>query len=190
MAKPKKQGPPTLTQWRRQIENDYDSKPWQLPIFSYGINTNLVGVQYRCAEWDGTYELALLDHYRMRFSKQYMKNGSTFCNISPHVGDVVEGVLLYLDKKSFKQLDVFEGYPEHYQRELFSVFSVDQDRTIDAWAYISTHTGGGAPSQQYFDGVLAGLESVGCSKGYIEEIREDGKRRMTAKQLRAMNMWI
>ena len=175
---------------RRRAENDYRQEPWRLPIFSYGINTNLVGVQYRCAAWDGTYELALLDHYQMLFNKQYMKNGSTFCNINPCMGDVVEGVLLYLDKKSFKQLDVFEGYPEHYQRELFSVYSVDRDQTIDAWAYISNHTGGGAPSQEYYDGVLAGLESVGCSKGYIEQVRVEGKQRMVNKQLRALNMWI
>ena len=38
-------GPKTLTQFRRMKENDYASKPWRYPVFSYGINLNIAEVE-------------------------------------------------------------------------------------------------------------------------------------------------
>lgn len=186
---PKKQGPPTLTQWRRRIENDYDSKPWQLPIFSYGINANIENVKWRLPKWSGKWEPAVLEHFQMRFSKQYTKGGSTFCNIRPKLDHEVVGVLLYCDKASFRKLDIYEGYPEHYQRVLVNVVGPDMQR-IEAWAYTSNHIGSGAPSKEYYNGVLEGLAAIGAPAHYIEYVREEGLSRMRRVQSRQLQpLW-
>ena len=186
---PKKQGPPTLTQWRRRIENDYDSKPWQLPIFSYGINANIQNVKWRLPKWSGKWEPAVLANFQMSFSKQYTKGGSTFCNIRPKLDHEVVGVLLYCDKASFRKLDIFEGYPEHYQRVLVQVY-VDGFELVEAWAYTSRHVGSGAPSKEYYNGVLQGLAEIGAPVEYIKYVKAEGLERIKRQQCRNASISI
>lgn len=159
------------------MKHDYENKPWRFPVFSFGINANITNLQARCPNWDGTWILASLRGYRMEFSKQYpgfMKQ--TYCNIHMDDSERVWGALVWLDEKSFKSIDNYEGFPEHYQRRRVAVHAEDGN-IVPSWAYISEHYGDGAPSIQYYLGVLTGLMEIGAPEGYIEKIiRECGKR--------------
>jgi len=176
----KKQGPQTLAQFRRQRENDYDYHPWTQPIFSYGVNTNIEQVKERCPDWDGRWAPCMVRNWRMTFNKQYPSSPHTYCNIEPAKGDYVLGCLLWLDPKSFKALDRFEGYPVHYRRQKVVTLSMSK-----AWAYVSDHKGDGAPTAEYFEAVIAGLKQCGAHDEYIKKVIADAEQRFERQEAQA-----
>jgi hypothetical protein len=61
---------------------------------------------------------------------------------------------------------------------------------IEAWAYTSNHIGSGAPSKEYYNGVLEGLAAIGAPAHYIEYVREEGLSRMRRVQSRQLQpLW-
>ena len=178
--RPKRQGPLTLTQHKRKMENDYSTKPWRFPVFSYGINANIQNVEDRCPTWPGQWAAAWLDNHQMSFNKQYPGSGVTYCNIEMKPGVRTYGALLWLDKGSFQQLDVFEGYPVHYQRKKVVVHAKGHGLT-PAWAYCSTHTGHGAPSHHYATSVLSGLIGCDAPDAYLDGLMADLGERFRGK---------
>ena len=176
----KKQGPPTLAQFRRRRENDYADRPWKLPIFSYGVNTNIDQVKLRCPDWNGRWTPAMLPDYRMSFSKQYPRTQQTYCNIEASPGDYVHGCLLWLDPTSFRALDRFEGYPVHYQRVKLHAPSGQP-----CWAYISDHKGKGAPSVEYYESVIDGLKMCGAHDDYLRRVILDAAERFERQEAQA-----
>ena len=179
----KRHGPLTLTQFKRKMENDYDSKPWRFPVFSYGINANIANVENRCPEWPGQWAEAWLDNHHMSFDKQYPGSACTYCNIRLKPGRRTYGALLWLDKASFKQLDVFEGYPVHYERKKIVVHA-DGHGLTPAWAYWSDHVGPGAPSHHYATAVLQGLMECHAPERYLDGLMADLGERFQMKKAR------
>jgi gamma-glutamylcyclotransferase (GGCT)/AIG2-like uncharacterized protein YtfP len=166
-----------VTTPRVRPQHDYAGKPWQLPVFSYGINTALKQVAYRCPEWDGQWAPAFLDGYRMRFEKAYPGSGHTYCNVRPEPGQRVFGALLWLDGDSFRSLDQFEGFPVHYQRKRVTVH-VEGLGFEAAWVYHSDHLDAELPpTVDYYTGVLKGLIDIGAPGHYVEEVIRDTAHR-------------
>ena len=181
-------GPKTLTQFRRMKENDYASKPWRYPVFSYGINLNIAEVSQRLPGpgFKG-FDLAYLDGWEMTWDKTYRQGSSTFCNVHKKAGVETFGVILYVGEKELKSLDRFEGYPEHYQRELVTVRQLTDYGSNErkAWVYTSCHRDPkGAPSQFYYDGVIAGLIDLDAPEWYLEKVMADAQRRFDINNIK------
>ena len=175
----RKHGPKTLTQYRRMKENDYKQKPWLKPVFSYGINLNIDEVSLRLPGFKG-FDIATLSGWQMTWDKTYGRGDSTFCNVHQKRGAEVFGVILYVGEKELKALDRFEGYPEHYQREMVVVKQRTDYGSIErkAWVYTSKHRDpDGAPSWRYCTGVMEGLHALDAPASYIESVRADAARR-------------
>lgn len=148
----------------------FHDAPWELPQFAYGVNTNIDHLRSRCPEWAPRFEPATLSGYRMRFDKAYPGAGTSFCNIHLDPDSTVFGVLLWLDRDSFRRVDRFEGFPIHYHRELVVANDVNGTEVL-AWAYVSGHTDRAlAPSRHYLEAVLAGLRERQAPEAYLSEV--------------------
>lgn len=148
-------------------------EPWTLPMFAYGVNTNIQHLKLRCPEWDGQWCSARLDGHRMRFEKAYPGAMTSFCNIQEEPDAVVFGVLLWLDEHSFKMIDSYEGFPKHYDRKLVVVETrrLGQQK---AWVYFSEHVDASLPpSRTYYRNVMAGLKGSGAPKFYLDSVARD-----------------
>jgi gamma-glutamylcyclotransferase (GGCT)/AIG2-like uncharacterized protein YtfP len=166
-----------ITSPKIRSQHDYADKPWQLPVFSYGINTALNQVGYRCPEWDGQWAPAFLDGHQMRFEKAFPGSGHTYCNVRPEPGQRVYGALLWLDSESFRSIDLYEGFPLHYQRKRVTVH-VDGLGFEPAWVYHSDHVNSKLPpAVDYYTGVLKGLIDVGAPSQYVEGVIRDTAHR-------------
>ena len=166
-----------ITSPRIRPQHDYASEPWRLPVFSYGVNTALKHVGHRCPEWDGQWAPAFLDGHRMRFEKAYPGSGHTYCNVRPEPGQRVFGALLWLDQESFRSIDLYEGFPTHYQRKHVTVH-VDGLGFESAWVYHSEHIDGDLPpAVSYYTEVLRGLIDIGAPSQYVEDVIRDTAHR-------------
>lgn len=166
-----------ITSPRIRPQHDYSGEPWRLPVFSYGINTALNQVSYRCPEWDGQWAPAFLDGYRMRFEKAFPGSGHTYCNVRHEPGQRVFGALLWLDESSFRSIDIYEGFPVHYQRKRVTVHAEGMGFEA-AWVYHSDHVNSELPpAVDYYAGVLKGLIDIGAPEQYVEEVIRDTAHR-------------
>ena len=114
--------------------------------FAYGMNTNRVGMRTRCPEAISLGH-ARLPGYRLRFAGP--------ADVVKDKNYVVHGVLWQLTDNCLKSLDLFEGYPNFYNRKTVEV--IWQDETFTALTYYMTpgHKNN-APSDYYFDEVYLG----------------------------------
>lgn len=150
-------------------------RPWNQPMFAYGVNTNIAHLKMRCPDWEGQWCSAWLPDYRMRFEKAYPGATTSFCNVQESEGSIVYGVLLWLDADSFKQIDSYEGYPKHYDRKLVTVQSKRAGEQ-KAWVYFSDHVNPSLPpSAAYFRNVMQGLAGAGAPQRYLDLIAQDAR---------------
>lgn len=149
------------------------NKPWTVPMFAYGVNTNIRHLKMRCPEWEGQWCAAWLNGHRMRFEKAYPGAMTSFCNIQEQEDSRVYGVLLWLDQHSFKMIDSYEGFPKHYDRKLV-VVETRRVGVQKAWVYFSDHVNASLPpSRTYFRNVMEGLAGSGAPRIYLDEIARD-----------------
>lgn len=138
--------------------------------FAYGSNMNPErmkerGVNYR---W---YKKAVLKDYRLVFNKERL-NGSAAANIEPFPGAVVEGVLYELEnpRRGIDNLDVYEGYPDHYDRMVVKVETEDGE-VYDAIVYIAQPWRVFKPLREYFNHLLEACKLGILSEGYCKRLK-------------------
>lgn len=93
--------------------------------FGYGMNTSVFEMRSRCP---GSIDLgkAILKDWKLVFNNH--------ANVIQEPSQMVEGVLWDINDNHLKSLDMLEGYPVYYTRE---IVKVTKDSTeIDAWMYI------------------------------------------------------
>lgn len=80
--------------------------------FAYGMNTNLASMKTRCttAQVLGP---AQLENYRLEFSYH--------CNVVADSSATTPGLLWEITDSDLQSLDLCEGYPEYYTRDLMPV---------------------------------------------------------------------
>lgn len=155
-------------------------KPWTLPMFAYGVNTNIRHLKKRCPSWGSTWCSAQLDDHRMRFEKAYPGAVNSYCNIREEPGSRVHGVLLWLDEDSFRRIDSYEGFPVHYGRKLVTVLSRKAGEQ-QAWAYFSDHVDPSLPpTPTYFRNVMEGLAASGAPRRYLDRLAEEVRAKTLA----------
>ncbi len=141
--------------------------------FAYGSNMNPA----RMASRGLRYRQALagrLHGYRLRFNKvAHGKVGVAYANIAHHHGEMVEGVLYQLEHaQDIALMDVYEGCPVRYSREIFTVAAAEQ-RIVPAWVYVANPAwidDNVLPEQRYLGHLLAG--KAWHSDDYHQQLRQ------------------
>lgn len=113
---------------------------------------------------------ARLENYELVFNKK-ARGGSATANIRPAPGKYVEGVLYRILESAFRNLDRFEGAPQHYRRIEVN-FNEANGGKIAAQAYIATKVEKGLrPAAHYLQTILDGAAERGLPPEYIEQIK-------------------
>lgn len=121
--------------------------------FAYGSNMDLDQMAYRCPKAEMV-ETVRLEGYRLTFAAA----GSGLATIFPEEGSHVDGVLWSLTGDCEKSLDLYEGYPDFYDKQEITVKNKG-GREIKAIVYIMTKDymqNFNPPGRSYLTGILKG----------------------------------
>lgn len=137
--------------------------------FAYGSNLNRAQMKSRAGQILDE-RLARLENYELLFNKK-ARGGSATENIRPAQGKTVHGVLYKVPDSALRNLDRYEGVPEHYRR--IEVRAVDAaGNTVAAQAYIATKVENGLrPAAHYLQTILDGASQHNLPAEYIESIK-------------------
>lgn len=83
-----------------------------------------------------------------------------YANVVPSEGDYVEGVLYVIPREGLKRLDICEGVPTHYQREVLPIVCPN-GITVDAIVYVANvdkEEDNLLPSDKYLSHLLKGRD--------------------------------
>jgi cation transport regulator ChaC len=139
--------------------------------FAYGSNLN--SAQFRSRAGQVLEELTgELKNYELRFNKK-VRGGTASANIQQSPGKSVHGVLYRIPESSYRNLDRFEGVPEHYRRIEVRVTAAD-GREIPAQVFIATKVEKGLrPAPHYLQTIVDGAVEHGLPADYIASIRAE-----------------
>lgn len=127
--------------------------------FSYGMNTNIQGMQKRCPD-AVSHGHAILENFKFRFAYH--------ADIVPEVGEQVHGVLWQVTEKCMQNLDILEGYPYYYDKIIVPI----QYKNATLYAYVYHMQPGhldSNPSKGYLDMVLEGYSQHNVNSSQIYE---------------------
>lgn len=118
---------------------------------AYGSNLNLGQMAKRCPTAE-VIKATFLQNYRLMFRGK----GTAVATIEKHRGSKVPVLIWRLQPSDEHNLDIYEGYPHLYRKEMVKV-TVDGKR-IQAMVYIMNEAlhPYGTPSRSYFDTICQG----------------------------------
>ena len=140
---------------------------YKLRLFSYGANMDISTLHERHIKYIN-YRVGILKDYQFKFNKPTINKLNSFANINPRIGSQVEGIISTITIETLKLLDIYEGYPKHYQREKVSVIDYKTKKTLSAIVYIAnskTVIDGLFPTEQYYDKIIRG-------RNFIRELKQ------------------
>jgi len=137
--------------------------------FAYGSNMSRAQMKSRAGQIFEE-QPGKLENHEMLFNKKARGRSAT-ANIRPAQGKTVHGVLYKIPESALRNLDRFEGVPEHYRR--IEVTATDGNgRKAAAYAYIATKVEKGLrPAAHYLQTILGGAAEHGLPADYIAEIK-------------------
>jgi gamma-glutamylcyclotransferase len=113
---------------------------------------------------------ACLVNYELRFNKR-VRGGTAGANVQPAPGKSVHGVLYKIEEGAFRNLDRYEGVPEHYRRIEVTV-NPDGGQPVPAQVYIASKVEKGLrPAAHYLQAILDGAAEHNLPASYIGEIK-------------------
>ena len=137
--------------------------------FAYGSNMNRAQMRSRAGQIFEE-QLGRLENYEMLFNKK-ARGGSGTANIRPAPGKTVYGVLYKIPQSAFRNLDRYEGVPEHYRRIEVNVTN-GAGKKIAAQAFIATKVEKSLrPASHYLQVILEGAGEHGLPAEYIAQIK-------------------
>lgn len=137
--------------------------------FAYGSNMNRAQMRSRAGQILEE-QPGRLENYELVFNKK-SRGGAATANIRPASGKTVHGVLYRIPETAYRNLDRYEGVPEHYRRIEVSVTAAS-GKKITAHAYIATKVEKGLrPAAHYLQTILDGAGEHGLPAEYIGEIK-------------------
>ncbi|MCI8379112.1 MAG: gamma-glutamylcyclotransferase [Lachnospiraceae bacterium] len=118
---------------------------------AYGSNLNLGQMAKRCPTAE-VMKATYLQNYRLMFRGK----GTAVATIEKHRGSKVPILIWRLQPNDEHNLDIYEGYPHLYRKEMLKV-TMD-GRRVRAMVYIMNETlhPYGTPSRSYFDTICQG----------------------------------
>ena len=139
--------------------------------FAYGSNINLEQMAYRCPD-ASVVGPVFLDNYELLFRR------GGFATIAPKEGERVHGLLWSLTPQCERSLDIYEGYPRFYDKQMVTVRD-SEGRSLSVMAYIMDERFREPmlPSSSYYNGILEGYRSNGLpvtalKKAWDHAVRE------------------
>lgn len=137
--------------------------------FAYATNMSRAQMRARAGEILEE-RPARLENYELLFNKK-VRGGTASANIRPAPGRAVEGVLYKINESAFRNLDRFEGAPEHYRRIEVKVLD-STGQACAAQAYIATKVEKGLrPAAHYLKTILDGAAEHNLPAEYVERIK-------------------
>jgi gamma-glutamylcyclotransferase len=137
--------------------------------FAYGTNMSRAQMRARAGEIleEGP---GRLENYELLFNKK-VRGGTATANIHPAPGRAVEGVLYKINESAFRNLDRFEGAPQHYRRIEVNVLE-GTGQACAAQVYIATKVEKGLrPAAHYLKTILDGAVEHNLPADYVERIK-------------------
>ena len=146
--------------------------------FAYGSNINLGQMAYRCPD-ASVVGPVFLDNYELLFRR------GGFATIAPKEGERVHGLLWSLTPQCERSLDIYEGYPRFYDKQMVTVRD-GEGRSLSVMVYIMDERFREPmlPSNSYYNGILEGYRSSGLpvtalKKAWdhaVREVRQETER--------------
>jgi gamma-glutamylcyclotransferase (GGCT)/AIG2-like uncharacterized protein YtfP len=137
--------------------------------FAYASNMNRAQMKSRAGEILEE-RRGRLENYELVFNKK-VRGGTATANIRPAPGRVIEGVLYKINESALRNLDRFEGAPEHYRRIEVNVLDGNGQK-IAAQAFLATKVEKGLrPAAHYLKTILEGAAEHNLPADYIESIK-------------------
>ena len=113
-----------------------------------------------------------LSGYELSFNKYSVNREGSAANITKQENAVTEGVLYLLSgEEQIIQMDPFEGFPDHYSRELLSIAT--KSESVRAWVYIANQRfirRNLLPPRWYLNHLLAGKQFL--TQPYYERLKK------------------
>lgn len=127
----------------------------------YGSNMNLEQMAYRCphSKIVGT---SILKDYELEFRG--------VATIVPKKGEEVPVIIWEIDQFDEVALDLYEGFPSLYGKELFNV-EVNGE-TMECMAYTMNGGGIAPPNSSYYNIIKRGYEANGLDTSYLKAALE------------------
>jgi len=137
--------------------------------FAYASNMNHAQMKSRAGQVFDV-QVATLANYELVFNRK-VRGGVATANIRPASGKRVLGILFKIPDAAFRNLDRFEGVPQHYRRIEVRV-SGSNGQPVNAQVYIATKVEKGLrPAPHYLQTILDGAVEHGLPADYVEEIK-------------------
>jgi gamma-glutamylcyclotransferase (GGCT)/AIG2-like uncharacterized protein YtfP len=134
------------------------SKP--VHYFAFGSNMDESKMRSRGVRYTDR-QSATLPGYRLTFDKQsFAHEGVGYATAKPDPEETIEGALYTMDQAGVRQLDRYEGYPTHYDRQTVTVLTSD-GKPVEAIAYLAQAPKiqpGLRPTKSYLGHLLAGKD--------------------------------
>lgn len=123
---------------------------------AYGSNINLEQMAIRCPT-----AKVIHDTYLRNWRLMFRGKGTAVATIEKHKGSKVPVLIWQLQPNDEHNLDIYEGYPHLYRKEMFR--ATVNGRRINAMVYIMNKAlhPYGTPSRSYFETIRQGYESSG-----------------------------
>lgn len=141
-----------------------------MKYFAYGSNMNPDRMNTREVHFKNM-NGAILKGYRLEFNKVAKANPAKgFATIIFDPDEIVEGILYEIEDEDIKKLDIFEGYPNHYDRKEITVNVNGLD--VKAIVYIAQQDWiktGLKPTQEYLNHLLSAKEDI--SESYYNKLK-------------------
>lgn len=137
--------------------------------FAYGSNMSRAQMRSRAGQILEE-QPGRIENYEMVFNKK-SRGGAATANIRTAPGKTVYGVLYKINDSAFRNLDRYEGVPEHYRRIEVNVTDGAGNK-VGAQVYIATKVENGLrPAPHYLQTILGGASEHGLPAQYIEQIK-------------------
>ena len=145
--------------------------------FAYGSNINLNQMERRCP--DATVvEPVVLPNHELLFRGN--SAGCGVATIRPKKGSQVHGLLWKITNRCEKSLDIYEGYPRLYRKEMMLVRIEKVIRLAMIYIMNADDLAYGNPSDVYYDTIRTGYINAGFSPDLLEQsvianMKKEGK---------------
>lgn len=139
--------------------------------FAYGSNLSSERLRGRCRGASRPRPAVLGGHV-------WLINERGVATIEPAAGHEVHGVVWDLTDADLAALDLAEGVPDRYRRDVCVVS--DADGPIAAVVYIDPRTEPGPPREGYLEIVLAGAIEHGLPEHWVDQLRAWDRTRWAA----------
>jgi gamma-glutamylcyclotransferase (GGCT)/AIG2-like uncharacterized protein YtfP len=137
--------------------------------FTYGSNMNHAQMKKRCPNSEFIKPVFIKNYYLVFDGYSSFWSSST-ANIIPSFASMVYGGLYELDEFELKILDIYEGCPDFYERELVEAYD-DNKNTYDAWVYLRREKKHSKPSLKYMKTMLEGAIDCKLPKEYFKWLK-------------------